>query len=438
MTIKKLQAGSVAFLWPVFNGSLPSINGEPERGYVVSDEHLLRVDALDESSLAEFKDRNLPEAILAATGETSALLLMPRRHASRRSFGYQASTRQWWASMAFAPVPLRDVRSTRLLKLKAHFPGLGQWSGVSSSNETDERLPSGRLKSWSVKVSAPAQQDVVLRGGRTLSLAGHWEVTGPQDRRVLFAPVSVSVTSRRATDPWNLLYPLLRFQDLVGIAYEGFVPAEGGSGLLDLAPFNDELPSTPEFWSALLMETNKGARLPESMSSPPFFHLQHVGGWPGVRRWIYLCEDHPRAVQPLINRYRHGDTSAHVRVLEICAAIEYWVKASRKEGRAWATKGPFVSVLSAHVGSAFTEWIGDPEAWSTELWDTYNLLKHAVTFEQDDWWLQDLAESARLLLTAALLNQVAVSKEPSRQIFGTGHRIWQLRDRLHERLKMAG
>ena len=102
------------------------------------------------------------------------------------------------------------------------------------------------------------------------------------------------------------------------------------------------------------------------------------------------------------------------------------------------TKDPFVSVLSAHVGSAFAEWIGDPEAWSTELWDTYNRIKHAVTFEQDDWWLQDLAESARLLLTAALLNQVAVSKEPSRQIFGTGHRIWQLRDRLQERLKMAG
>src|SRR5450759_470632 len=96
MTIEKLQAGSVAFLWPVFGGSLPSINAEPERGYIRSEERLLRVDALDESSPEEFQHRDLPDAILAATGETSALLLMPRRHASSRSFGYRASTRQWW------------------------------------------------------------------------------------------------------------------------------------------------------------------------------------------------------------------------------------------------------------------------------------------------------------------------------------------------------
>ena len=43
-------------------------------------------------------------------------------------------------------------------------------------------------------------------------------------------------------------------------------------------------------------------------------------------------------------------------------------------------------------------------------WVTYNRLKHAVAFEQDDWWFQDLAESARLLRTAALLNQLTGSK----------------------------
>jgi hypothetical protein len=113
-------------------------------------------------------------------------------------------------------------------------------------------------------------------------------------------------------------------------------------------------------------------------------------------------------------------------VLELAAAMEYWVKVNRPA--LWAQTA-FAQAIAGKGGTAFKKWAGNPIAWANAFWKTYNRLKHEVAYQPDPAELADLAASARFLLGGTLLDRAAGTRAPSRAIFrhyrlnGLGQRI---------------
>lgn len=151
----------------------------------------------------------------------------------------------------------------------------------------------------------------------------------------------------------------------------------------------------------------------------PMFMLDGLGGVDVFRRWIRLCNRRWRAVSPIVGRLTYGLASPEVRLIEVAVAIEYWVAAHRRQ-TTWAKKGNAptpAEALARHVGTPFSDWVGDLSAWSAKFTEYYNKLKHEPDFKYSPQEVGMLAISGEALLTAALLNRVAGSKQPSRTIF---------------------
>jgi hypothetical protein len=173
------------------------------------------------------------------------------------------------------------------------------------------------------------------------------------------------------------------------------------------------------------------------MTEIPLFYLGHIGGVRGLRNWIRLDHDYPRATGPITNMYRYGASGAEVRLIEIALGLEYWTKAHRELGRAWAkprkrtkkTYEPLPMSVGRHVGPTFTEFVGDLDKWSDKSWDSCNYLKHAPTFEYNAYEVQTLGDTGALLLLGALLNRVAGNKVPMK-VLCQSHRTENLKQNV--------
>lgn len=138
-------------------------------------------------------------------------------------------------------------------------------------------------------------------------------------------------------------------------------------------------------------------------------------------------------------RYRQGRASAAVIVMEVAAAVEYWVRANLPT--AWAESAVksrrWVQALADRCGKPFADWVRNPEAWARAFGGAYNRLKHEPTYEPELMELADLAESARYLLGAAILDRAARSRAPTRAIF-RHHRLNSLGVRLRIGIRSQG
>ncbi len=168
-------------------------------------------------------------------------------------------------------------------------------------------------------------------------------------------------------------------------------------------------------WSGALM-SDSPPDLAADRGKPPMFSLSDVGGAVGVRRWMKMYDRFPRSVAPISNYIRYGSPSPEVRLLEVAAAIEQWVAAHPRSTR-WTREGKtWAAVLARHVGTPFTDWAGPADLWATRFWDSYNDLKHSRGAGPSHREAYLAAETGYRLLVAALLNRVAGSKQPSRQM----------------------
>jgi hypothetical protein len=156
----------------------------------------------------------------------------------------------------------------------------------------------------------------------------------------------------------------------------------------------------------------------------PAFDLASIGGINGLKRWIRLAESYSLAARVVTDRYRMGHTRAVDAIRDAANGIEYWVNAHRRTAK-WPQlpkdiKNPSpAKALARHIGGPFTTWVGNPNKWAEDFWSAYNQLKHEPNFIFESYNLADLATSGRLLLAAALLNRVALSKTPSKHLFGS-------------------
>lgn len=433
-----LATGGIGFVWPFVAGTKPTLDRDAEYGFIQATDEWATLECLEEDAhaawLRDDDDEPPVHAFAVITPQLHGLLLEIQWSGSTRNIGgYRASVRRYRGRTFVAGVPFDLLRSLKLSSLRASFIGVSGWAGMSAGQESFETDGKGRGKSWSVRLESPPGESASLPRGRTVSIGCDWRAEGPKDRRIVATPVSITCAARRPTgQPFDLVGPLLRVQDLISYAYSGFVEAETGQASLDLEPTDRHHEETSKMWNGALMVPTSAAAGPPDLKGIPLFHLATIGGASGLCRWIALCESHPRAVRPVVGPFRLGYPSAEVALLENAAAIEYWVNVHRRT-RQWAGKdrGPHATALALRVGVAFSDFVGDPERWGERFREVNNGMKHDPSFKVEPRELVDLAVSSRALLASALLDRVAGNRVPSTAILGH-HRHYQLRERLRD------
>lgn len=395
-------------------------------GYVkLADDNLFHVDTLRTREVIEDIGKSTdelphPEAVYAMTGSTRSIFFDIAGVSRNDVWGQRASTQTVRTRGVVVNVPFTVLEDSDFLTVELEIPEVTRWSGLVGVRENVQRSDDG-LKKYTAATVDVEPIEIEIRRGFTLKLDTTWHVDGPKDRRTLSTPLVVG-TSSNTPKPWHdHLIPLMSVQDLISLAHEGFVAAERAT--VDFRCADDGQPrDTPQLWNSRLMALpSKGnVSRPKSMTEFPLFHLAHLGGVRGLRNWIRLDRQHPRATGPITSAYRYGTSGVEVRLIEIALGLEYWTKVHRALGRAWAQPRklrkkafePLPMSIGRHVGPAFTEFVGDLFKWSDKFWETYNNLKHAPTFEYDPYEVQLLGDTGALLLLGALLNRVAGNRTP--------------------------
>ncbi|MFC3736967.1 ApeA N-terminal domain 1-containing protein [Paractinoplanes deccanensis] len=441
--ILAIADGVMGWFWPGFDGPKDT-DSDYERGYLsLTAPDTFELKTLDEDS---FRDELLshlpyPRLITGSTEHGTVLLLDFKGAGQKIRMGGAASARHYRGRTILRDVPIEKIRSERLKSISAHFFGISSWFGLSTSVESLGHRDDGKLKSFTIAVESQPEQSIRLSGGRELVLSAHWYTRGSTDKRIIHAPVELSCRSvGRAESLWNLRQPLLRVQDLLSFCYEGFIAAESGRATPDVDGAEID---RSQLWDGWLMAAPTGATAAKSRDFP-LLRLEDIGGLPALRRWIVLCDNHLRAVRPIIEPYRQGRASAPLRLLEIAAAMEYWVAAHRRRRVKWVKekcckKGSqgcgWSWPIARHVGGHFDRWVGDSREWSHRFWSAYNKLKHEPEYVANEVELGILADSASMLLSVALLCRISGNKEPARKLFADTSHTWQLQKRIHALLQ---
>ncbi len=376
-----------------------------------------------------------PDAVYAMTASTRSLFFDIAGVSRNNVMGQAASTQTIRTRGVVVKVPFSVIEDGNFTEVEVRIPEVTGWSGLMGVSEEVQLDAAGLPETWTASTIDVEPLEIEIRRGLKLILTTTWSVEGPDDKRILSTPLVIG-TASKTPKPWHQhLIPLIAVQDLINLAYEGFVPAEHGT--VQFKCKEDGRPrQTPQMWNSRLMTVPRGVSKPNSMTEFPMFYLAHIGGVRGLRNWIRLDHEYPRATGPITNIYRYGASGAEVRLIEIALGLEYWTKVHRQLGRAWAVPRkqkkktePLPMSVGRHVGPTFAEFVGDLDKWSTMFWDTYNSLKHAPTFEYNPSDIVTLGDSGALLLLGALLNRIAGSKRPM-EVLCQSHRTEHLKQNV--------
>ncbi|WP_222870623.1 hypothetical protein [Micromonospora sp. MP36] len=432
--MEQVRAGSVGYFSPL--DALPHDFTRDRPGHIrwVEEEGLFRIDTLL-GNLKEVRDADsgpVPHTLIGRTASSGIVATgVLRRNVLHNTARQRVSMATYRATTLMHGLDPGSLTKPGVTEVSIRIPGITNWAGVSALKESHSSNDDGRASSYSIEARAPEDVVLTLSKGRHLVLSAHWESTGPDDKRVIFAPIELSCRSNRPKEYYELREPLLRIQELVGLAYEGMITAE--SGTVNLVA-DGSLSRRTELWDSALMWRRPGTAAPRSMTEFPLFSLWHLGDAAGLRRWVRIWNTYGPAVRPLVDTLRIGEPSAPVRLMDIAAGIEHWV-ARHKRTTQWAQERFVPYALAKHVGRGFGEFVGDPRAWADVFWNRYLDAKHYRSEKssayEDDQAASLLAESGRVLLMCAVLNRVGNSKLPSRSILGS-HRTHSLSRRIQE------
>ncbi|SDZ64913.1 hypothetical protein SAMN05421684_7872 [Asanoa ishikariensis] len=425
----KVLAGAIGHFWHN-DLAIRKTDQKMERGYVRLNEHdEVEIASLNEDPRRRLFDESIPfpRSITGITEHGGIMALAITGRGSTIGFGHVASVLRYRAGAIVVGVNPNELRTAGIKSLTLYYSGLGSWAGIERADEEFGQDSRGILKTYSIALDGAVDETVGLSGGTQLKVSSHWSVTGPSDRRILATPTAITVQANRPRPANELRERLHWVHALACLAYSGFIVADGGAVIPDLGREGE----SPTYWDRRFMRRPKGAPEPTDHDFP-MFRLASIGGIGGLGRWVRICEQHPRAVRPVVDEYLQGFRSPSVRLLEVASGIEYWVNRHRRSA-GWAkASGSKALVLSKHVGKSFDQWTGNSANWARKFWDAYNGLKHEPSFTMDPRETAILAASGSLLLGVSVLNRAARSKAPAREIFGTGHFNWQLRDAVRD------
>lgn len=416
-------AGSVAYVWPFFGDA--DWEDRQYAGHIARSGNRAKLSVLAPLPLGDAlgslgTQTYVPESVLAVSEIGGTLAFDISRIGGVTHVGAsKASSRHFHARAIAVGFPAENLQSSRMYEMSAYFPGLEHWSNITGSAAETKHDEYRRPTEIVLTIKAAPNHFCSFSDSHTVEVSTHFEVSGPADDQQVYTPLSISSVTEEPTEWRNHLLVLTRIQDLLGLCWDGFVRADGGYVRLDLQ--DPHATSNAKLWSDRLMEVPAAVKQAGPSSSFPQVRYETLGGVDALKRWCDMARTHPRAVKPLTSRHRVARSGAiESKLLDICAAIGYWVDFHKRQKHVWATptskKDTKAGILARRVGLHFESFVGDSAKWSRLLWDRYDELRHDPTIQHDDNELVLLVESARILMTAALLNEVSSDDAPTRSL----------------------
>jgi hypothetical protein len=275
----------------------------------------------------------------------------------------------------------------------------------------------GRLKSVTIKLDSQEREDVVrLHDGFSLRIHPYWSYQSGDSYGRIETPLAVCARSSRPREVEDFIEPLTDFRLLLSLAHGELVPCDSARARFD---YRKDAGQVGEHWSPLwdqqLME--KPDRVSKTLR--PKFSYASVGGAVGVARWLKFSRTHARFIHPVTMHALRPGLVVTTRLMELYAAIEYYVAASRRAKRPWATRGKIAeaTVLGRHGGREFKKLVGDPDRWADVIHWMNNRNTHNPVDEDpvDIHWLN---RSAEALITIISLNYASRRKLAASQFVG--------------------
>jgi hypothetical protein len=421
--IVELLAGSLGFFW--LEGATPKHQADGQPGYIrLTDDGFLQIETLEKDFLEHARRYSTPPPQWIS-GKTQfggiVLLNLTGRSSSVNIGGSKSSVSTYRGLTLIAGVDAEAIDAPKALNASAFIPDISEWAGLTSVVVEPTLDEQNRSKEVRVNVLPCPSRSATFRG-RGIQLSTHWETSGSASRKTIYAPLQVTCTSKRARPITDLLQPLFRVQDLINLAYQGFVASDGGRAQLRQGCDG----RNPRLWNGTLMHVPAGASPPGSVDENPLFWLDDLGGMDGLTRWLELCHRHPRAVYPLTERFRLGPIAPETRLMQIGAAIECWTAANARSAK-WPKVKPQSLAVARRGGSDFSEWVGNRHAkWADEFWSEYLAVKHLTKRKPDPYLCRLLAESGSVLLTCVLLKRVAGGSNAVVKRILSSHRLHNL------------
>lgn len=371
-----------------------------------------------------FEEANRAQTFVGATEHGPVLISEARLDQWTRSFGGSTvPVDEMRCSSLVAGMDVEQLTTSRVRAVRAVFMGEApaRWAGVLDYAATPRLNRSKTVVGFDIRVRKGKQLRVSLPGGLEISLGQHWRAV-PEIQSGLGLEFGLRVELRAAAPrPIGELVPLLfTIQDLLGLAFAGYVRASRASAWI---PRADRRKQFLDMWQFGLMPDPGDIAVGQGeMGKRPMFALSDLGGPDGLRRWIKLYESHPRVMQAMRNSIRFVAPAPEAGLLDVAAVIEHWVNAHK--GRQWISAGKGkAEPLALRAGVPFRDWVGHPSAWASDFWRHYNGIKHNPSFVWSGGHVADLGEAGRLLLLAALLDRVAGSRAPSKELFRSHHNL---------------
>lgn len=357
-----------------------------------------------------FDDTGFPLNSAAVGGRTEAgdVLLVDVRTRGRNQGNLLVA--RYHANAVILDVDFDNVDSDMVTAVKLRYHGLYDWQ-TEGIYEDDVIVEGGRTVGWKAELRFGQGTTAPLDDGFNLRISAGWSVGGEFDRRTFATPLTITIESdeRRSIDDHTLRLDAVH--SLLNMAHRD--PVNSFRGTARLVRDARWCP----YWDTNVMTSD--ARKQHSQEFP-YFGIDDIGGVEGVARWVDLVLSHRRAVAPLVRHVLVPNQTPESRLLSTAAAMEAWVAAHRRT-HAWAAKvkGQHLpAALIRTIDAEWHSWVGDSDRWIEKFWSSYQHLKHQPQDDLDPYIVHVLELSGRWLLTAALLDHVAGSNGPSKQLFG--------------------
>lgn len=425
---RDVLAGNIGFFWPQEVRTTADLTDELMiRGYIQQgDDSAIEIRALDEEepfTRPQTNSSRPPTVALFGAAEKTGLLvpeLVSAGHTTQLG-GSRASILRYRARTLITGVNLAEVKSSRICSASLVFAEGVTFAGLSAMTQSFKTDPATRrVTEATFTLKSPKAPPPGGRyGAFDLSLEPDWSTSGSGSTRTLRTGLSVVLSASRPR-PFSDYRPLLvGIQDLLNLAYDRFVLAESGRAVVHSTSDPDV---RPHLWlEDTMVSPPHVANRTSKRGNVPLFTLDDIGGPAGLRRWLKLRDQFPDAAIVVAAGHRHGGSRQPGRLMEVAAAIEFYVNMNRQAGAEWAKRAAAPSHaegLSKRVGAPFEALVGDHRKWANRFRETYNGVKHDPSFLRDPEELQLLSWSGQVLLLVALLDRAARTKTPSRRILG--------------------
>lgn len=414
--LQDVLGGAMAYGWTYSGSGRLDLAAEPMRGWIRLHDHgYLEYEALVDDPYDDqvgLRQGAAPNALFLSTRHGTLLLpyLFPRVGWQHNYGGFRASVNLYRSDVALFGVDPEKLLSNRVQRISVRFYGMGPWAGMNLTEVKVTHKPGGnRVQQAELKLRSAPSKHLASKLPRNLSitLEGDWvlgsEKGGKQEAKTALRVVLEAKRARKVAD---LTVVLGDIQDLLAILRGGLTPAATSN-------LGSEAGESVLFWSADLMRPAARSRV-AAVGEHLRLSLGQIGGLSGVAAWCRLAEEHRDVVEALTTLYRDGPSTVEMTLLRLGVAVELWV--ARHARTAWGSrknrpKGwTHAHSLAHHLGPGFARLVGDVDNWATRFTDAYNDTKHHTGRQKQPELEHALARTARIALTAELLNRARGSR----------------------------